>query len=377
MAELSDKYVKTSESKELGQGVFRKQGEVLKLWKVRNYKMFKDGILITLDPSKNSTTNIYNLTGTSFTDLDEKYVDKAGAPRNGVALSVVCVTFGQLDLVLDSQKEAEAFVMHVGQVSLSNALAALSFAKARGWTECANLLEDEVDRLEEEEEFEHEFSDDEEDEEGDSDDDSVDDMEHLSLKSSGSVTNATTSGHSTNVLHSAAGDTFTDSKNSIVCAGKFLMQNSFKKSCHIDDWKPRQFSLNKNGILTYVNRMGFDTSLDVTGCMLTYIEVGITDRVDVVLALEISVAKSSKKTKCIVFDAENKENNLKQMDDFVNLMQKSFKVIIMNQSVRGKKVKKEKEVVVEVALEDYSATFMLLVSVTLFCSGLFFFDNYI
>ena len=96
----------------------------MKLWKVRNYKMFNDGILITLDPSKNVTTNIYNLSGTKFANLDEKYVDKSGSPPNGIALSVFCVKFGQLDLVLDSQKEAEAFVLHVGQVNLSNAVEA-------------------------------------------------------------------------------------------------------------------------------------------------------------------------------------------------------------------------------------------------------------
>ena len=51
--------------------------------------------------------------------------------------------------------------------------------------------------------------------------------------------------------------------------------------------------------MTYVNRLGFDTSLDVTGCMLTYIEVGVTDKQEVVLALELLLTKSSKKTKCV------------------------------------------------------------------------------
>ena len=56
----------------------------------------------------------------------------------------------------------------------------------------------------------------------------------------------------------------------------------------------------------------------------------------------------------------NKENNLKKMDDFVNVMKKSFKVIVMNKSVRGKKVKKEKEIIAEIVLEDYSSTVVLL-----------------
>jgi len=84
--------------------------------------MFNDGILITFDPSKNTTTNIYNLSKTTFADLDKKYVDKSGAPRGeGMALSVHCVKFGRLDLVLDSREEAEGFVTNVGQVNLFNA----------------------------------------------------------------------------------------------------------------------------------------------------------------------------------------------------------------------------------------------------------------
>jgi hypothetical protein len=60
-------------------------------------------------------------TRTTFEDLDSKYVSKSGAPPGGVALSVHCVKFGRLDLVLDSNTEAEAFVINVGQVNLSNA----------------------------------------------------------------------------------------------------------------------------------------------------------------------------------------------------------------------------------------------------------------
>jgi hypothetical protein len=41
-------------------------------------------------------------------------------------------------------------------------------------------------------------------------------------------------------------------------------------------------------------------------------------------------------------------------------MKKSFKVIVMNKSVRGKKVKKEKEIIAEIVLENYSSTVVLL-----------------
>jgi hypothetical protein len=102
----------------------RKQGEVLKQWKIRNYKIFSDGILITFDPSKNVTTNMYNLCHTSFSDFDEKYIEKSGAPSGGVSLSVQCVKCGRVDLVLDSRKEAESFVTNVGQVNLFNAIEA-------------------------------------------------------------------------------------------------------------------------------------------------------------------------------------------------------------------------------------------------------------
>jgi hypothetical protein len=52
------------------------------------------------------------------------------------------------------------------------------------------------------------------------------------------------------------------------------------------------------------------------------------------------------------------------MDDFVNVLQKTFKAVVMNQSVRGKKLKKEREIIVETIAEDYSS------SVVLFLSGM-------
>ena len=83
--------------------------------------MFDDGILISFDPATDASTNIYNLSQTTFADADIKYVEKSGAPREGVALSVHCFKVGKLDLVLDSVKEAEDFVTAVGQVNLANA----------------------------------------------------------------------------------------------------------------------------------------------------------------------------------------------------------------------------------------------------------------
>ncbi len=63
------------------------------------------------------------------------------------------------------------------------------------------------------------------------------------------------------------------------------------------------------------------------------------------------------------FDVENKENNLKLMDEFVGIIQKIFKGVVMNQSVRGKKVKKEKEeMIVETIVEDYTESMVLLFS---------------
>lgn len=62
------------------------------------------------------------------------------------------------------------------------------------------------------------------------------------------------------------------------------------------------------------------------------------------------------------FDAENSENNLRQMDDFVNVLKKNFKAVVMNQSVRGIKVKKEKEIILAAVVEDYSASVALLLS---------------
>ena len=86
------------------------------------------------------------------------------------------------------------------------------------------------------------------------------------------------------------------------CVLFWTLEDSFKKSCNLDDWKERKFSLNKEGDLVYVNRLGFDSTLEVSGCMITFVEVGILDaedRPDVVLALELLVAKSSKRTKCM------------------------------------------------------------------------------
>lgn len=376
MAELSEKYVNTSESEIIGVGIIRKQGELFKQWKIRNYKLFSDGILITFDPAKNVSTNIYNLSRTSFGELDSRLVDKSGAPAGGFALSVDCLKLGQLDLVFDSRREAEDFVVQVGKVNLCNAIAAQKFSYKLHWHACVDAMDSEIERLEEEME------------ESDSDDSdsgsesSVDSTSSQRFSELNAAAGSTT--HSVEALHSAVVDTFTDTDNSIVCAGKFLKQNSFKKSCYADDWKERSFVLRKNGELVYVNRIGFDQSLDLTGCIITYVEVEIIDadsspgaKPDTILAIELLVAKSSKRTKCIAFDAENKENNLKKMDEFVHLLQKTFGAVVMNRSVRGKKMKKEKEATIEQKVEDYRSATLLFMSGAVFCFCLFIIDGYL
>lgn len=112
-----ESYLSTSDASTLQTGTLRKKSRDLKLWKIRKYSIRSDSTCITYNEKKNIPTDIINITCVRVKQGSNENLDKSGSTdfseTPGVCLVVDAVNYGNLEIVLDSAREAEEFVFAI------------------------------------------------------------------------------------------------------------------------------------------------------------------------------------------------------------------------------------------------------------------------
>jgi hypothetical protein len=108
-----DSYLLMSDAKVVAEGVLRKKSRDLKLWKSRQYAIRSDGVLVTIHPTKNVATDIFNLAYVIIKKSSIENLDDSGSTdfstTCGVPVVLDAVNSSNVDIVFDSKDEAEEF----------------------------------------------------------------------------------------------------------------------------------------------------------------------------------------------------------------------------------------------------------------------------
>lgn len=118
-----ESYLLQSDAKVVVEGVLRKKSRDLKLWKSRQYEVRSDGILVTIHPHKRTPTDVFNVSYAIIKSGPIENVDNSGSSdfstSSGVSLILDAVNCNNLDIVFDSNEDAENFCFAISSVSIA------------------------------------------------------------------------------------------------------------------------------------------------------------------------------------------------------------------------------------------------------------------